>query len=37
MKFCPQTREDEVIDASERAFAHLVPVIVSPTADHWVE
>ncbi len=26
-----------VIDASERAFAHLVPVIVRPTADHWVE
>src|SRR5215472_268363 len=33
----PQTREDGVIDASERAFAHLVPMIVRPTANFWVE
>src|SRR5262249_36121980 len=33
----PQTREDGVIDASKRAFAHLVPMIVSPTANLWVE
>jgi hypothetical protein len=33
----PQTREDGEIDASERAFAHRVPVIVGPTADHRVE
>jgi len=33
----PQTREDGVIDASERAFAHHVPMIVRPTADLWVE
>jgi len=33
----PQTREDSVIDASERAFAHPVPMIVRPTANLWVE
>ena len=33
----PQTREDGVIDASERAFAHYVPMIVRPTTDHRVE
>src|SRR5258708_10923625 len=33
----PQTREDGVIDASERAFAHHVPMIVRPTANLWVE
>src|SRR6266849_10168496 len=33
----PQTREDSVIDASERAFAHPVPMIVRPTANRWVE
>ena len=33
----PQTREDVVIDASERAFAHHVPMIVRPTANLWVE
>src|SRR6202795_3315553 len=33
----PQTREDGVIDASERAFAHHVPMIVGPTANLWVE
>src|SRR5207245_2045991 len=33
----PQTREEGVIDASERAFAHHVPMIVRPTANLWVE
>ena len=33
----PQTREDGAIDASERAFAHHVPMIVRPTANLWVE
>jgi len=33
----PQTREDGVIDASERAFAHHVPMIVGPTAKLGVE
>src|SRR5207245_3396417 len=33
----PQTREDGVIDASEDAFAHRVPMIVRPTANLWVE
>jgi hypothetical protein len=33
----PQTREDGVIDASERAFAHHVPMIVGSTANLWVE
>ena len=33
---CPfrQTGEQGVIDARKRAFAHHVPLIVSPTADH---
>lgn len=26
-----------MIDASKRAFAHLVPMEVNPTANHWVE
>src|SRR6267142_4376373 len=33
----PQTREDGVIDASEDAFTHRVPMIVRPTANLWVE
>src|SRR6267143_2669926 len=33
----PQTREEGVIDASERAFAHHVPMIVRPTAYFGVE
>jgi len=33
----PQTGEDGMIDACERAFTHHVPVIVGPTADHRVE
>src|SRR2546422_4320037 len=33
----PPTREEGVIDASERAFAHHVPMIVGPTANLWVE
>src|SRR6202795_3575646 len=33
----PQTREDGVIDASERAFAHHVPMIIRPTANLRVE
>src|SRR6266850_7374192 len=33
----PQTREDDEIDASKRAFAHHVPMIVRPTANLWVE
>jgi hypothetical protein len=33
----PQTGEDGVIDAAERAFTHHMPVIVSPTTDHRVE
>src|SRR6266704_3690547 len=33
----PQTREEGVIDASERAFAHHVPMIVGPTTNLWVE
>ena len=33
----PQTREEGVIDASERAFAHHMPMIVSPTANLGVE
>ena len=33
----PQTREDVVINASERAFTHHVPMIVRPTANLWVE
>jgi len=33
----PQTREEGVINASERAFAHHVPMIVRPTANLWVE
>ena len=33
----PQTREDGVIDASEDAFAHHVPMIVRPTANLRVE
>jgi hypothetical protein len=33
----PQTREECVIHALERAFAHRVPMIVSPTANLWVE
>ena len=33
----PQTREDGVIDASERALAHHVPMIVGPTANLGVE
>src|SRR6266446_9075153 len=33
----PQTREDGVIDASKRAFAYRVPMIVRPTANFWVE
>jgi hypothetical protein len=33
----PQTREDIVIHASKRAFAHHVPMIVGPTANLWVE
>src|SRR2546429_618944 len=33
----PQAREEGVIDASERAFAHHVPMIVGPTANLWVE
>jgi hypothetical protein len=33
----PQTREDDEINASERAFAHHVPMIVRPTANLWVE
>src|ERR1700694_1028809 len=33
----PQTREEGAIDASERAFAHHVPMIVRPTANLWVE
>src|SRR6266478_4335729 len=33
----PPTREEGVIDASERAFAHHVPMIVRPTANLWVE
>src|SRR5258708_9939365 len=31
----PQTREEGVIDASKRAFAHHVPMIVRPTANLW--
>src|ERR1700719_5297093 len=33
----PQTREEGVINASERAFAHHVPMIVRPTANLGVE
>src|SRR5215472_6413444 len=33
----PQTREEGVIDASECAFAHHVPMIVRPTANLRVE
>jgi len=33
----PQTREEGVINASERAFAHHVPMIVRPTANLRVE
>ena len=33
----PQTMEDGVINASERAFAHHVPMIVSPTPNLRVE
>jgi hypothetical protein len=33
----PKTREDGVIDASEDAFAHRVPMIVRLTANLWVE
>src|SRR6266478_2866323 len=33
----PQIREEGVIDASEDAFAHHVPMIVRPTANPWVE
>ena len=33
----PQTREEGVINASERAFAHHVPMIVCPTANLRVE
>jgi hypothetical protein len=33
----PQTREECVIHAFERAFAHHVPMIVRPTANLWVE
>jgi len=33
----PQTREEGVIDASERALAHHVPMIVGPTANLGVE
>src|SRR5260370_677514 len=33
----PQTREEGVIDASERAFAHHMPMIVGPTANLGVE
>ncbi len=33
----PQTREDHEINASERAFAHHVPMIVRPTTNLWVE
>ena len=33
----PQTGEDGVIDASERAFAHHVPMIVRPTTNFRVE
>src|SRR5216683_3020449 len=33
----PQTREEDVINASERAFAYHVPMIVGPTANLGVE
>src|ERR1700730_9954394 len=33
----PPTREDSVIHASKRAFAHHVPMIVRPTSNLWVE
>jgi hypothetical protein len=33
----PQTREEGVIHASERAFAYHVPMVVRPTANLWVE
>src|SRR5262245_11012466 len=33
----PQTREEDAIDASERVFAHHVPMIVRPTTNLWVE
>jgi len=33
----PQTREDSVIHASKYAFAHHVPMIVSPTTNLGVE
>ncbi len=33
----PQTREEGVIDASERAFTHHMPMIVGPTANLGVE
>ena len=33
----PQTREEGVINASERAFTYHVPMIVRPTANLWVE
>ena len=33
----PQTREDDEINASERAFTHHVPMIIRPTTTLWVE
>jgi len=30
-------REEGVIDASKRAFAHRVPMIIHPTTNLWVE